>query len=891
MPLSAGARLGPYEILSVLGVGGMGEVYRARDAKLNRDVAIKVLLPAVANDPDRMARFSREAQVLASLNHPNIAAIYGLEDAATVRAIVMELVDGPTLAERIAQGAIPTAEALAIAKQIADALEAAHEQGIVHRDLKPANIKVRRDGTVKVLDFGLAKAIDPAASSGVNAMNSPTLTAPTLHGVVLGTAAYMSPEQAAGKAVDRRSDLWAFGVVLMEMLTGRPVFTGETVSHVLAAVLRAEPDWTTLPAETPAPVRKLLRRCLEKDRKRRLDSAADARLEIEDAMTAPAPEAIAPATGSGRLVPATVAALFAGALIAALITWFSTRPSPQQTTRLTISGAGAADISITDFDRNLAITPDGTRVVYVGAHGTQLFVRALDQLEPLSLVSGSPRGVFVSPDGRWVGYVQSAGALRKVPISGGPAVAVLNMDGSARGATWLPDDTIVFATLNATTGLQRASAAGGAVTVLTRPDHEHGEADHMWPEALPGGRAVLFTIISAAGGLDAAQIAVLDLATGTVRTLLRGGTHARYVPSGHLVYAAAGRLHAVPFNLAHLAVEGPSVPVVPQVVTTTHGGADFDIASNGTMVYTDAAGGGSAGTRFLTWVDRQGREQLLDAPPRAYTQVQLSPDGNRVATYITEQELDLWIWDIPHSTLTRLTSEPGPDLFPLWMPDGRRIVYSAQQSGIPNLFWRPADGSGPPERLTQNSTEQQPTGIAPDGTRVIFHQSTATNGTDLMMLTLASRTVTPLLSTPFNETQGVISPDGRWLAYTSNSSGRSEVYVRPFPDVGTSQSQVSVAGGSEPLWAHDGRELFYVAPNSSVMAVSVAKGNVWNAGTPQKIVQGPYVTSPGGESYDVSRDNQRFLTIKPTADPGAPPPQIVVVQHWFEELKRLVPLK
>ena len=505
---------------------------------------------------------------------------------------------------------LPIDEALSIARQIADALEAAHEQGIIHRDLKPANIKVRPDGTVKVLDFGLAKAMDATGSSAANAMNSPTLSMhATQAGIILGTAAYMSPEQAAGKPVDKRSDLWAFGVVVLEMLTGRPVFTGETVSHVLAAVLRAEPDWAALPADTPVPIRRLLRRCLEKDRRRRLDSAADARLEIEEALTSPTDGAVGvanpehripnPVRGWPRALPWAVVGALATGLALVLVLWAPWRPAaaPPRVTRTTITTSGPAALTINGFDGDLALSPDGTHVVYVGNGGTQLFVRALDGLEPVAIASGGAvRGPFVSPDGQWVGFTDGV-LLRKVAITGGPPITVARFEGSLgtpRGATWAPDDTIIFATSNPATGLQRVSAAGGTPEVLTRPDHAHGEAGHLWPEILPGGNAVLFTITAQTGGLDAAQVAVRDLRTGTHKVLLRGGSHGRYVASGlaspkrgeggHLVYVAAGTLRAIPFDPNRLETHGTAVPVLPRLVTTSTGTGDFAVATDGTLV-------------------------------------------------------------------------------------------------------------------------------------------------------------------------------------------------------------------------------------------------------------------------------------------------------------------
>jgi hypothetical protein len=540
--LAPGIRLGAYEIVSLLGSGGMGEVYRARDTKLDRHVAIKVLPELFVTDPERVARFQREAKTLATLNHPHIGGIYGLEDADGVRALVLELVDGPTLADRIAQGPIPLDETLAIAKQIAEALEAAHEQGIIHRDLKPANIKLRPDGTVKVLDFGLAKALEPAAGAPSNVTTSPTITTPAMMtgiGMILGTAAYMSPEQAKGRPADKRSDLWSFGCVMFEMLTGKRAFEGQDVSDVLAAVLRSEPGWTALPVRVSRSIRRLLRRCLDKDRKRRLDSAADARLEIDDALVpiddAGTGRAPMPGAAWTRALPWGVAGTAVAGLALVLLFWAPWRKTlPARVTRLTISTAGSA-LTINGTDRDLVLSPDGTHVVYEGNNGSQLFVRALEALEPVAIASsgtGAIRSPFVSPDGQWVGFTIAGTTLLKVAITGGPPIRLATLDGSFRGAAWTPDDTIVFSTNNPTTGLQRVSAAGGPPEVLTRPDHAHGEGDHLSPQILPGGRAVLFTITPETGGLDATQVAVCDLRTGTQKVLLRGGSDGHYVASG-----------------------------------------------------------------------------------------------------------------------------------------------------------------------------------------------------------------------------------------------------------------------------------------------------------------------------------------------------------------------
>jgi len=902
MALSAGTRLGSYEVLSALGVGGMGEVYRARDTKLNRDVAIKVLLPAVANDPERLARFSREAQVLAALNHPNIAQIHGLEDSGGVRALVMELVEGPTLADRIAEGAIPIDEALSIAKQIAEALEAAHDRGIIHRDLKPANIKVREDGTVKVLDFGLAKGLNPAAASSAAAMSSPTVTLHgTQAGMILGTAAYMSPEQAAGKVVDKRSDLWAFGVVLHEMLSGRQVFTGETLSHVLAAVLKTEPDWTALPVETPAPIRKLLRRCLEKDRRQRLADAADARLEIEEALASPGAETVAPAAApSRRVAPVAIALALAGvALIAALLVWAVMRPAspaPLRPTRFAVVPPPAEALVISGVVRDLDLSRQGAHLVYAGPRG-QLMVRALDRLDALPVPGvTNARALFLSPDARWIGFFTGvSGELKKVSIAGGSPISLCRVTGAPRGASWGPDETIVFATNEPTTGLFRVSAGGGKPEVITTPDSTKGvEGDHVFPSVLPGGRAVLFTIASVSNIAANGQVAVLDLKTGRIKTLIRDGSQAEYVETGHLIYATAGTLRAVRFDLAKLEILGDPVPVVEQVMTAGTGAANFSVSRHGTLVYVPGgAVSQGRGTRSLVWVTRQGREQPIAAPPRTYNYPSVSPDGTRVALAIDDQEVDIWTRDFAREGLTRLTFDPGRDSYPAWAPDGRRIVFTSSRGGPFNLFSRPADGTGTDERLTISSNVQfgSPS-FSADGSRMVFTEVMPKTGEDLMSLSMDPSTglsargerPEPLLATIFAERNPQISPDGHWLAYESNESGQEDIYVRPFPKVGDGRWQISSGGGNVPLWARSGRELFY-RNGDSMMSVSVQTTPTFSAGNPTKLFQG-YIFGLG-RSYDVSRDGQRFLMIKDNTagDQTTTSGSIVVVLNWFEELK------
>jgi serine/threonine protein kinase len=888
-PSLVGRRLGPYRILSLLGIGGMGEVYRAHDSTLARDVAIKVLPRLVTTDLERRARFDREARLLASLNHPHIGAIYGVEDMDGTPALILELVEGDTVADRLQRGPMAIGEALHIARQIADALEAAHEKGIIHRDLKPANIKITPAGVVKVLDFGLAKAASGDAS-GADLAQSPTLTIGGTHeGVILGTAAYMSPEQARGRPIDKRTDLWAFGCVLYEMLASRSAFASDTISDTIARILERDPDWRALPAATPPSVTRLLQRCLDKDPKRRLHDIADARIEVEDALSAsPAPAEIAVVDRRPVLLPWAIAVVTSVVVLIAALTWYlrtsrHAQTAPPRISRTTIAASGTAAV-FPNLARSLAITPDGTRVVYVGNNGRQLFVRPLDRLDSVAIVTGTAplNWVCVSSDGQWVAF-DEGGALKRVALTGGPVVTILNTGlGNSNGATWAPDDTVVFATQDPATGLQRVSARGGDVAVLTRPDQARGELDHLWPEMLPGGRAVLFTI-TATGGPDAAQVAVFDLATGTARVVLQGGSHAHYVPSGHLVYAADGTLRAVPFDLGRLEARGTPVTVLPRLLKKAQGAADFVVAADGTLAYVDAPDF-AAMTNTLVWVDRLGREQPLDAPPRAYSHPRVSPDGKRVAVVTAD---DIWMLDLARPGASQLTFAPAPNFAPVWTKDGDRLLFFSplREAG---LFWQAADGTGAAERLGAGV----PSGVTADGKQVLFNSVPGSR--DLMLLTLdVSHHVEPLIQTPSSERNGVVSSNGRWLAYESDSSGKFEIYVKPFPNVSAGQWLVSTAGGTRPLWAPNGEELFFVAPDGSLMAVRVeARGSSWRAGSPVRVVEGRYLIGGGRSSpnYDVSRDGTRFLMVKPPVNQAAAP-QIIVVQNWLDELKARVPVR
>jgi serine/threonine-protein kinase len=913
MAIASGTRLGPYEIRSLLGSGGMGEVYRARDTQLGRDVAVKLLLEHVASDPDRIARFAREAQVLASLNHPNIAQIYGVESAGGTRALVMELVEGLTLADRIAGGPLPLAEGLPIARQIADALACAHESGIVHRDLKPANVKLRPDGTVKVLDFGLAKPIEPAIRTSAGSTAPTIALEPTQAGLILGTPFYMSPEQACGSGSDRRADLWSFGVVLFEMLAGVQPFRGETPAHVLAAVLSNEPDWARLPAGTPPSIGRLLRRCLEKDRKRRLDSAAVARLEIEEALqllsSASAASRAERDPAAKRVAIAKGLALVAGAaLVVALVTLAGSmllRPPhspPRPASRFVITPPIDQPLRIAPFDRAIALSQDGRFLMYgtaasIPGAGGPLVIRPLDVLD-FRRIGGTDtaRQAFFSPDGRWVGYFDGS-HLDKVSISGGAKITLCSFAGAPRGASWGEDGRIVFASSDPATGLQEVPAEGGEPMALTAPEKDGG--DHVFPTLLPGGRGVLFTI-TAAGRGDSPRIAVLDLESSRIEVLVRDGSQAEYVDTGHLIYAAAGTLFAVAFDASNIEVIGDPVPMVEDVLMLPNGAASYAVSRTGTLAYLQARSVPS--DRTLVWRDRTGNEEPIAAPPRAYTTPRLSPDGSQVVIASRDLEHDLWMWDFGRGSLRRLTHGPDRELSPVWMPDGSRIVYTSDRDGSQNLYLQGADGSGSAEPITTGVSAKFPTCITPDGGSVIGFMDGPTSY-DIVWFPLAAplralesgeedSPATPLVRTASIEHNAVLSPDGRFFAYQSDQSGRFEVYVRPFPDADAGLWQISTAGGTRPIWSRDGRELFFIDGANSLYAVRVeTPGDAFAWSAPERLFEmhQPLFRTAPERHYDVAPDGRRFLMVEESVAADGSAPGIVVVLDWAEELRKEVP--
>jgi serine/threonine-protein kinase len=911
----------------------MGEVYRARDSKLNRDVAIKVLLPSVASDPDRLARFSREAQVLASLNHPNIAAIYGLEEVPAdvvagfpalsgvegrrITALVMELVEGEDLSQRIARGPIPLGEALPIARQIAEALEAAHDHGIIHRDLKPANVKVRPDGTVKVLDFGLAKSTGPGTrdpGSAEHPANSPTLSIhATEAGLILGTAAYMSPEQARGKSVDKRTDLWALGCVLFEMLTRKRAFPGDDATDTIVAVVSKEPDWSALPADVPPGIRRLLRRSLEKDAKRRLDSAAGARLEIDEALTS-APDGMAVeaemrSANWTRWTPWAIAVV----AVAGAVLWSITPRgiAPARDVTRTLIGVAPADVLGATSDivgegyparTTFALAPDGRSVVFSALQGSrlQLYVRALDQLAATPL-AGTDEGhsPFFSPDGQWVAF-QSRGSLRKIPVSGGaPPTVIGEAAAPLFGASWGADGTVVYAAESG--GLWRVPSGGGSPQRLTTLDPAKREYSHRLPHFLPDGRGLIFTVTdSFLPNWDQPRLSLLTLSTGARRDL-GPGADARYVSSGHLIFMQSGTLAAVPFDPAEGETSGQAVAMLSGVMqaanmnnqTSDTGAGQFSASVSGSLLYLP--GGIFPGThRALVTVDRHGKERALSAPLRPYLAPLLSPDGARLTVWTQGLDRNVWTYDLSRSTLTRLTSE-GRNHRGVWTPNGRRVVYASTTNG--DLFWVAADGSGVPERLNTSPGGKAASSWSPDGKTLLYLEGREAGASyDVMALSIeGERTSKPIIQSRFALGYPEFSPDGHWLAFVSRESGRDEVYVQPYPGPGP-RRQISTDGGHSPAWSRNGRELFYNKPLTSgigiqMMSVPISIRSSVEAGTPTLLFEGMYSVQALTRGYDVSADGQRFYLARLDERPPIRPNQMVLVQNWIEELKRRVPAK
>ncbi len=926
-----GRTLSHFKITAKLGEGGMGEVYRATDTKLGREVAIKVLPEEFVQDSERLARFEREAKMLASLNHPNIGGIHGLEESEGVKGLVLELIEGPTLADRIAQGAIQLDEALSIAKQIAQALEAAHEQGIIHRDLKPANVKVKTDGTVKVLDFGLAKAWEPAAGD-VDLTQSPTLTAQmTQAGVILGTAAYMSPEQARGRAVDKRADIWAFGAVLYEMLTGSRPFGGGDLTDTIAAVVRAEPDWGALPAETPVYVRTLLRRSLQKDSRNRLHDIADARIEIEDPMPIGDRGGISGdfvgqrRHALGRRLPwILVGVLFGALLLGATSRLWRIDNAPEAfSLRVALSSAGQVQELL---GPGIALSPDGSKLALIVGDpaDTRLYLRSLRNLNGVVLPgTEGANNPFFSPDSQNIGFF-AQGELKRISVSSRRvqtlAAAVSgkgskwSSDGAihrSAGGSWGSDGTIVFA--NPEHGpLLRVPATGGEPTTVSQSEEIDNEGLLRWPQILPGGQRVLLTASRTSRDFAQGTVEIQSLETGSRKVLMEKAYFGRYVSTGHLIFVRDATLFAVAVDLDQQEILGQPVPIIDELASDpADGSAQLAFSETGSLVY-GAGTKAEAKVVSAVWVDRQGKSRPLIQQPGLYYAPRFSPDGGRLAFHLHGDEhfsrtaaADIWVSDLRRDTMARVTFDEAPDYMPIWAPDGSRLIFSSErESGVPNLFWKSADGVGEAVRLTASEQGQWPCSMSPDGRNLIFIQYSLRGDYDIWRLPMnengAAGEPEPLIASPFSEWRAELSPDGRWLAYSTDESGRMELYVSDFPNL-ERKWQVSSQGENYRnifgRWSRSAPELFYRSAANQFMVVPFdGTGNVFQPAKPALMLAGNFANrawpdwdvAPGGEEFVVfepmNDDDETSLTARESAGTS-----FVFVFNWFNELRELVP--
>ncbi len=902
-----GRTLSHYEITSALGAGGMGEVYRATDTNLHRDVAIKVLPPEVVQDPVRLGRFKREAHLLAALNHPNIAAIYGLEEADGKPFLALELVEGEDLKERLARGAIPVDEALEIAKQIAEALEEAHNKGIVHRDLKPANVKLTPEGKVKVLDFGLAKAWAGEAS-GVNSgsaalSQSPTLAhTGTIAGVILGTAAYMSPEQARGKPVDKRADVWSFGVLLWEMLTGRSLFAGDTVTDVIAAVVTKEPDLDALPPATPRAVRRLLSRCLRKDPRTRLPDIGAARLELQELIAGTVAEGEPPAAGTGeapgaerrrtreRWAWATVALVLAGLAGALAFVHLREVPERMPAARFTVDAPEGWSFE-TEFGWPVP-SPDGRQVVFRawptdrGVDSAMLWVRPLDSLaaRPLAGTEEATSDIPAwSPDGRFLAFF-AGGELRKLTLADGTVqtICAARTPGNV-GTDWNEAGTILFSAGGASGQIYSVAATGGEAKLLTTLDKSRGEANHHAPQFLPDGRRFLFRI---GGGGQTAGLYVASVTAPNERQQVVAGSVRRVYAAGHLLFVRDGTLLAQPFDAQRATLSGEPVAIASSVATWTVSSdvAWFGTSPAGTLAYF--SGPGVSGQTQLAWLDRKGAQIATVGAPGDYGQFTLSPDGRSVALEVRDEKqgYDIWVMDVARGVASRVTSRTGNERDPVWSPDGRSLVFAAMGADKGVLRRKGLRALDPETVLTETADEDHPEYLSRDGRTLLFVRRTADDAQGVSALGLADGKIDPILDPRFRVDEPQLSPDERWLTYVSQESGRDEVYVEPYRR-GGDRVRVSVDGGGQPKWRGDGKELFYTTPDNLLMAVAVrASGERLEVGLPTKLFEIRGLQGTGYDDYAVSPDGQRFLAKVPVQQ--ARKVQLQIVTNWTSLLER-----
>jgi len=899
-----------YRILDKLGAGGMGEVYRAEDISLNRQVAIKVLPDIFASDPERLARFQREARVLASLNHPNIAAIYGVEEVDGKRFLILELVEGETLAERLSKGPLSLEETLDVCRQVAEGLEGAHEKIIIHRDLKPSNIKITPEGKVKILDFGLARAfLDKSPVEFIT--DSPTITAEmTQPGVILGTAAYMSPEQAKGKQVDKRADIWAFGCILFECLTGKAAFPGETITEVLAAVLKGDPDWDALPQDLPGNVSAVLRRCLQKDRNLRFHDIADARIEIDEAGPPQAEKRAAIRRFPIGWVLVIGAALFILGILIRPWIWEAQRTAPP-------AGPIAAVVKLEpgysldgirraiDFNwpsrTAMAISSDGRFIVYCAVDDTaaagakpRLFIRRIDELAARP-IEGTEGGIapFLSPDNRWVGF-WADGKLKKIPTDGGMAQTICEA-ATFFGASWGINDLIVFADLAKHPGLSTVAASGGTPAILTVPDKALEELNHCLPSFLPDARGILFTIIRGEEDLNR-RVALFDAKTRKWKVLLDSASDARYVPTGHIVFLRWATLMAVPFSLGDLGITGQAVAVRSNIMQMLNAPAlntsagQFSISASGSLIY--APGGIIPDWKnSLVWVDRVGKDEPAKTKPGHVYVPRISPNGQKIAYQTLGTKREIWISDTIRDISFPLVSE-ALCCTPLWTPDGRKVIFGVRTSPqSSSVFSRSADGSAPMEELIPSLSLEDwaLSSLSPEGSRLALVGWQGKQA-DIHLYDLTTKHIAPFRAAKYNEAYPAFSPDGSWLAYSSDQEGRYEVYVAPSSGA-TGAIKISNNGGTEPGWARSGKQLFYRSQEGTQMwIVDVQTGGEFSAGKPRLLFQRTGLGGSGStRCWDISPDDQRFLMVKREERPLKPVTEIVIVQNWFEELKRLVP--
>jgi len=903
MPLTPGQTLSHYRIDRKIGQGGMGEVWAATDTRLNRPAAIKALPASVAADPERLARFKREAQMLAALSHPNIAAIYGLEESAGAPYLALELVEGEDLSARIEGRRVPVAEAIEIALQIAAALGEAHDKGIVHRDLKPANIKISADGKVKVLDFGLAKALsaDPMASnSALDISLSPTMTAAvgTQAGMILGTAGYMAPEQARGKAVDRRADIWAFGVILYEMLTGERLYAGETVTDIIAALVTRDPDWSKLPADTPVTVRRLLQRCLQKDPRKRLRDIGDAALELsespaDDSAVRPAPAIARPRRGRLWLVGA--AGLILGVVAAGIIRDVMTpRAEAPPPTWSSLSPPAGSRFELTRF---LEISPDGRRVVFVapaqGSAEPVLWIRDLGTEQPHALAgTEGAQQPFWSPDSQAIGYFAQR-KLRRVSVAGGVSQTLADAGNSPRGGAWGADGTILFVP-DWSKPVFRVPATGGEASAVTKFVRERYELSHRWPHMLPDGRHFLYFVVSTYPGLNPDSPSTMDKSglyigslDGEEPRLLQTARSRAVYTHGTLLYVDDGILTARPFDLGSLSFDGEPVSIaegVTQSVDALWGGALFSVSDEAGLLFVRGAPERRAVSQLL-WLDRAGVDLGKVGEPQPFNGLRISHDGRHLATSIGDPG-DLWIHDLQRGSSTRFSFDPGNDEIPVWSPGDDRILFQSSRliPGKPfapgTLFRKVASGLEPEEQLAGEGSDPflLPEDWSPDGSVAVLTALRSETGSDILIYSFKDGAITPFIATGSEEAYARFSPDGRWLAYASDESGRYEIYVQAFPGPG-GKWQVSTGGGSLPVWRPDGKELFYLG-SDNLMAVPVETAGGFRHDTPVALFKADINDTQDGASYDVSPDGKRFLVLSKTQKAAGENASVTLVQEW-----------